>query len=81
MDLLKKPTTRVWSKSFSAEALAQLDYVLMDPQTFKNGNSYGDPMRPWGFDTYVDDTEKFMTTYMEHTMKILESPEPLNIFR
>jgi len=74
-----QPTTPGWSKDFSPEALAQLDYVLIDPQTFENGNSYGDPMRIWSFDTYVDDTEKFMDAYMAHTMRILESPEPMNI--
>lgn len=75
-----QPTTLGWSESFSKEALSKLDYVLMDPQTFEMGNSYGDPMRIWSFDTYVDNTEKFMEAYMEHTMKILESSEPLNIF-
>lgn len=75
-----QPTTPGWSKDFSPEALALLDYVLMDPQTFQVGNSYGDPMRIWSFDTYVDDTEIFMEAYMAHTMSILESDEPLNIF-
>ncbi|HPF52275.1 MAG TPA: hypothetical protein PK335_11905 [Draconibacterium sp.] len=75
-----QPTTPGWSENFSKEALSKLDYVLMDPQTFEAGNSYGDPMRIWSFDTYVDDTEKFMEAYMEHTMKILESSELLNIF-
>lgn len=75
-----QPMTPGWSKNFSAEALAELDYVLMDPQTFEGGNSYDDPMRIWSFDTYVDDAEKFMETYMEHSLKVLNNPEPIDIF-
>ncbi len=75
-----QPMTPGWSKDFSDEALAKLDYVLMDPQTFEMGNSYGDLMRLWSFDTYVDDTEKFMEAYLSHSLKVLNNPEPIDIF-
>ena len=47
-----------WSKSFSPETINLLDYVEMDPQTIPNGNKYGETLRIWNFDTYVDDPEE-----------------------
>ena len=53
---------------------------MMDPQTIPNGNSYGETLRIWNFDTYVDDTQRFMETYMAHTLEVITNNEPLNIF-
>lgn len=75
-----QPMTPGWSKNFSAEVIAQLDYVLMDSQTVPVGNSYGETLRIWNFDTYVDDTGKFMEAYMAHSLEVLNNDEPLHIF-
>ena len=32
------------------------------------------------FDTYVDDTNKFMETYMAHNLEVLNNNQPINIF-
>jgi len=66
-----------WSKSFSADLLAEVDYVLMDPQTIPLGN--GEFMHIWEFSTYVEDTSEFMERYMTHSLEIL-TREPINIF-
>ena len=55
-----QPMSPGWSRSFSPETIKRLDYVLMDPQTIPNGNKYGETLRIWNFDTYVDDPQKFM---------------------
>src|SRR6516164_10714398 len=52
-----QPTRLGWSKRFSPELLAEVDYVLMDPQAVPVGN--GEFMRIWEFKTYVEDTEEF----------------------
>lgn len=75
-----QPMSPGWSKNFSPELIAQLDYVLMDPQTIPNGNSYGDTLRIWSFDTYVNDAEDFMEKYVAHSLEVLNNPEPLNVF-
>jgi histidinol phosphatase-like PHP family hydrolase len=75
-----QPMSPGWSKSFSPELLSQLDYVIMDAQTFPNGNSYGEILRIWNFDTYVDDANKFMETYVGHSLEVLNNNEPINIF-
>jgi histidinol phosphatase-like PHP family hydrolase len=75
-----QPMSPGWSKDFSSEALSQVDYVLMDSQTVPKGNSYGETLRIWNFDTYVDDTNKFMEIYMEHNLEVLNNDEPINIF-
>lgn len=75
-----QPMSPGWSKSFSPGVIAQLDYVIMDAQTFPSGNSYGDTMRIWNFDTYVDDTEKFMEAYVAHKLEVLNNDEPIDIF-
>jgi histidinol phosphatase-like PHP family hydrolase len=72
-----QPMITGWDKNFSPEVLAQLDYVLMDPQTIPVGN--GQYQRIWQLETYVEDTEAFMKKYMEHSLNILKN-EPINIF-
>jgi len=72
-----QPMEPGWSKHFSSELLARLDYILMDPQRVPMGN--GEILEIWKFDTYVEDTEEFMNRYMDYTMEILEK-EPLTIF-
>ena len=72
-----QPVNLGWSKKFSAELLAQIDYVLMDPQTIPLGN--GEFMHIWQFDTYVEDTNQFMERYMAYSLEILTN-EPINIF-
>jgi len=75
-----QPMSPGWSRSFSPETIKMLDYVEMDPQTIPNGNGYGETLRIWNFDTYVDDPEKFMQTYITHNLEVIENNEPLNIF-
>lgn len=75
-----QPMSPGWSKSFSPEMVRQLDYVLMDAQTIPNGNGYHDTLRIWNFDTYVDDPQRFMDTYMTHILEVINNDEPLNIF-
>jgi histidinol phosphatase-like PHP family hydrolase len=72
-----QPTNLGWSKRFSPELLAQVDYVLMDPQTIPLPN--GEFMHIWQFDTYVEDTNEFMERYMAYSLEIL-TKEPINIF-
>jgi histidinol phosphatase-like PHP family hydrolase len=72
-----QPVNLGWSKKFSPELLAQVDYVLMDPQTIPLGN--GDFMHIWEFSTYVEDTNEFMERYMAYSLEIL-TKEPINIF-
>ena len=75
-----QPMSPGWSKSFSPETVKLLDYVEMDPQTIPNGNGYGETLRIWNFDTYVDDPQKFMEIYMAHNLEVISNNEPLNIF-
>jgi histidinol phosphatase-like PHP family hydrolase len=75
-----QPMSPGWSRDFSSSALSQLDYILMDSQTVPMGNSYGETLRIWNFDTYVDDTNKFMEIYMAHNLEVLNNKEPINIF-
>jgi hypothetical protein len=75
-----QPMSPGWSRSFSPEIVRQLDYVLMDAQTIPNGNAYAETLRIWNFDTYVDDPQKFMETYMTHILEVINNNEPLNIF-
>jgi len=76
-----QPMSPGWSTSFSPETIKLLDYVEMDPQTIPNGNGYGETLRIWNFDTYIDDPEKFMEIYMAHSLEVINNPEPLNIIR
>ena len=75
-----QPMSPGWSRNFSPETIEMLDYILMDPQTIPNGNGYGDTLRIWNFDTYVDDAQKFMEKYMARIMEVIQNPEPLQIF-
>ena len=72
-----QPINLGWSKNFSPELLAQIDYILMDPQRVPMGN--GETLRIWEFDTYVENTNEFMERYMTYTMDILNN-EPITIF-
>lgn len=72
-----QPTYPGWYKNYSSELLAQVDYILMDPQMVPQGN--GKTWQIWEFDTYIDNTEDFMKRYMDYAMQILEN-EPINIF-
>jgi len=65
-----QPMVSGWEKSFSPEPLAELDYVLMDPQTIPLGR--GEYQRIWELQTYVDDTEEFMSRYVAHCLNVLE---------
>lgn len=73
-----QPMSPGWSGSFSPDLISQLDYVLMDPQTVPQGNGYDETLRIWNFDTYVDDTERFMKAYVAHTLDVINNNEPLN---
>jgi histidinol phosphatase-like PHP family hydrolase len=75
-----QPMSPGWSTSFSPETIKLLDYVEMDSQSIPNGNAYGETLRIWNFDTYVDDPEKFMEIYMAHNLEVINNPEPLTIF-
>lgn len=72
-----QPTYPGWSKNYSAELVAQLDYILMDPQMVPQGN--GKIWQIWEFDTYIADTENFMKRYMDYSLEILNN-EPIDIF-
>jgi histidinol phosphatase-like PHP family hydrolase len=72
-----QPVNLGWSKMFSPELLAEIDYVLMDPQTVPLGN--GEFMHIWEFNTYVEDTNEFMERYMNYSLEVL-TQEPINIF-
>lgn len=72
-----QPTYPGWSKNYSPELIAQLDYILMDPQIVPQGN--GKSWHIWEFDTYIDDTEDFMKRYMDYAMEVLYN-EPVSIF-
>ena len=75
-----QPMSPGWSRSFSPASIRLVDYVLMDAQTIPNGNRYGETLRIWNFDTYVDDPQKFMDVYMAHILDVIDNHEPLNIF-
>lgn len=75
-----QPMSPGWSKDFSSKSLSQVDYILMDSQTVPNGNSYGETLRIWNFDTYVEDPNKFMEIYMAHNLEVLNNNEPITIF-
>ena len=72
-----QPMSPGWSSNFSSAVLSQLDYILMDAQTIPKGNGYDETLRIWNFDTYVDDTEMFMKTYLDHTLEVINNNEPL----
>ncbi|HXY40052.1 MAG TPA: hypothetical protein VEQ10_10290 [Vicinamibacteria bacterium] len=72
-----QPMEPGWDQGFSQEALALVDYVLMDPQSVPlPGGGY---QRIWELQTYVEDTDEFMARYMAHCLHVLER-EPIQIF-
>lgn len=75
-----QPMSPGWSASFSPETIKLLDYVEMDAQTIPNGNGYGETLRIWNFDTYVDDPQRFMEIYTAHILEVINNHEPLTIF-
>lgn len=75
-----QPMSPGWSTKFSPSLIAQLDYILMDAQTIPDGNGYGETLRIWNFDTYVDDAEKFMEKYVAHILEVINNDEPLTTF-
>ena len=69
-----------WSASLSKELIERVDYVIMDPQTVRNSNKYGDTSLAWRYDSYIPDAEEFMKINMKHYLDVINNPEPLNIF-
>ena len=72
-----QPMEPGWETPFSKEALALVDYVLMDPQSVPLPG--GGFQRIWELQTYVEDTDEFMARYMAHCLHVLEH-EPIQIF-
>jgi histidinol phosphatase-like PHP family hydrolase len=72
-----QPVYPGWSKAFSKNLLAELDYVLMDALTLPNSD--GTSLAIWQIDTHVDDEEAFMTRYMLFIEQVLTT-EPIDIF-
>ena len=53
--------------------LAEVDYVLQDPQIFTMPDGEGGYLQIWEFNTYIDDKEEaFMEHYMEHSLRVFE---------
>ena len=74
-----QPMSPGWSKNFSPDLIAQADYIAMDPQIVENGNSYGETIKLWEYNAYIDDSEVFMNRNMQHYMDILTGEDPLDI--
>jgi hypothetical protein len=72
-----QPMEPGWDKGFSKEALAELDYVLMDPQSIPLPD--GGYQRIWELQTYVEDAEAFVVRYVAHCLHVLER-EPIQVF-
>ncbi|MCL4217337.1 MAG: hypothetical protein KJ052_10095, partial [Candidatus Hydrogenedentes bacterium] len=69
---------REWVEMFSAEAIAQFDYVFTDAMTWRNDD--GHRMRLWMPDeVVVGEPEAFMDMLVERTVWILEN-EPIDIY-
>ncbi|MDR0794560.1 MAG: hypothetical protein LBE79_00660 [Tannerella sp.] len=75
-----QPMEMGWSAYLSKELIEKADYIIMDPQTIRNSNKYGDTSNAWRYDCYIPDTEEFMKINVEHYLKVINNPEPLNIF-
>jgi len=71
-----QPTHLGWAAGFGDEALAQLDYVLMDADTLP---WEGDYLYLWLHDNFIEDMDVFVERYMAHIAAIL-SEEPIDIF-
>ena len=72
-----QPVYAGWSKSFSKDALDQLDYILMDALTLPRAD--GSWLAIWQIDTMVDDSEEFMASYMKFIEQVLTT-EPIDVF-
>ena len=75
-----QPMETGWSQNLSPELIDLFDYVVMDPQTVRNSNKYGDTAEVWEHDCYIVDEDEFMELNVKHYIEVLENPEPLNIF-
>ncbi len=71
-----QPMFRGWSDDFSAEAISELDYVLMDADTVPWD---GDWLHIWRHDNFIEDMGVFLDVYFEHIADILTN-EPIQIF-
>ena len=74
-----QPMEPGWSKNLSRELIAETDYVLLDPQTIRRGNRYGDTLEVWEHDCYIPDAEAFMKVNVDHYLKILDNDERMEI--
>jgi hypothetical protein len=72
-----QPVYARWSKSFSKNALDQLDYVVMDALRLPRPD--GGWQAIWQIDTMVHDGEEFMTPYMKFIEQVLTA-EPIDVF-
>jgi hypothetical protein len=72
-----QPVYAGWSKSFSKNALDQLDYILMDALTLPRPE--GGWQAIWQIDTMVDDGDEFMIPYMNFIEQVLTT-EPIDVF-
>lgn len=75
-----QPMELGWSKNLSKGLVDQVDYVLLDPQTIRKGNRYGDTLEVWEHECYIPDEDEFMEVNMKHYQEILASQERLDIF-
>lgn len=66
-----QPVDFDWRSRYSASLLAEVDYVLQDPQIFRMAD--GEAMQIWEFSTYVADADAFMERYMEHSLFVLRN--------
>lgn len=66
-----------WSAAFSAEAIAELDYVLMDADTVPLDD--GSWLSIWRRDNFIADMDAFVDRYLAHIENVLTN-EPINIF-
>lgn len=65
-----------WSKCFSKEALARLDYVLTDTMTFPRPN--GERMKLWEDGIDLGDLNTFMDRFTDWHVQIIEE-QPINL--
>ena len=75
-----QPMQMGWSAYLSKELIEKVDYIIMDPQTVPNSNKYGDIAAIWRPDCYIPDAEEFMKINMTHYLKVINNPEPIDIF-
>lgn len=75
-----QPMSPGWSKGLSPELIAQADYIIMDPQIVEKGNRYGETIKLWEYNCYIDDADYFMEQNMKHYLRILTGDEPLDVF-